>query len=408
MQKLQVQFCGWGQSWPLGYIASDGRQVVFEYSPEARAKGVELSPIRMPLSVDSYRDFPREQLQLPGLLADALPDGWGLLLMDRFFKKHFQKRAHEISALDRLAFIGSRALGALSFSPATDIALTPQDVKLVDLAKEIQLVVADKDTAALKQLILLGGSPHGARPKVLVQYDATSGIISTLEDGPGTPWLVKFPGQDEHKEVCAIEHAYSETARDCGLDVPATRHFVLGPKTAAFGIERFDRADAMKVPVHTLAGALNLNFRLPNTGYETLLRTTRALTLSEPEVLKAYERCVFNVVFNNRDDHTKNFSFRMDESLTWALAPCYDLTYCHGPAGHHQMDVDGESLHPAKVHLLKLAERNGIALERARSAIERIVSIALTFDRVLADYPMRKATRAAIASTVAANCARMV
>lgn len=408
MQKLQVQFCGWGQSWPLGYVASDGAQVVFEYSPEARTKGVEFSRIRMPLSAHSYKDFPKEQLQLPGLLADALPDGWGLLLMDRFVKKHFQKRAHDISALDRLAFIGSRALGALSFAPAIDIELTPQDLKLVDLAKEIQLVVADKDTTALKQLILLGGSPHGARPKVLVQYEAGSETISTLAAAPGTPWLVKFPGQGEHKEVCAIEYAYSEAARRCGLQVPATRHFDMGPKIAAFGIERFDRVAGMRVPVHSLAGALNLDFRIPNTAYETLLRATRALTLSEPEVVKAYERCVFNVVFNNRDDHTKNVSFRMDESLTWALAPCYDLTYSPGPGGHHQMDIDGESLHPAKVHLLKLAERNGIELSRAQSAIERMVSIALTFDNVLDDYPIRKATRSDIAGALARNCARMV
>lgn len=408
MQKLTVQFCGWGQSWPLGYVASDSDEVLFEYSPEARAKGVEFSRIRMPLSGQAYKDFPRAQHQLPGLLADALPDGWGLLLMDRFFKKHFQKRVHEISALDRLAFIGSRALGALSFSPATDIALTSHDVRLLDLAKEIELVIADKDTEALKQLILLGGSPHGARPKVLVQYDATSEIISTLDTGAGAPWLIKFPGQDEHKEVCAIEHAYSETARRCGLNVPATRYFALGPKTAAFGIERFDRAHGMRVPIHTLAGALNIDFRLPNASYETLLRTTRALTLSETEVFKAYERCVFNVVFNNRDDHTKNFSFRMDESLTWMLAPCYDLSYCPGPAGHHQMDVDGESLHPAKVHLLGLAQRNGIDLARARRSIETMVSMALTFDGILKDYPIRKATRADIASAVAKNCARMV
>ena len=408
MQKLQVQFCGWGQSWPLGMLASDGRQLVFEYSTEALAKGVEFSRIRMPLSAASYKDFPREQLQLPGLIADALPDGWGLLLMDRFFKKNFEKRAHEISALDRLAFIGDRALGALSFTPATDIALMPQDLKLVDLAKEIEHVVAGKDTSALKQLILLGGSPHGARPKVLVQYEEKSKNISTLESGAGTPWLVKFPGQDEHKEVCAIELAYSDAARACGLAVPATRHFVLGPKMAAFGIERFDRAGGLRVPVHTLAGALNVDFRIPNTAYETLLRTTRALTLSEAEVFKAYERCVFNVVFNNRDDHTKNFSFRMDESLTWALAPCYDLTYCPGPAGYHQMDIAGESLHPAKAHLLKLAQRNSIDPARAGTAIERMVSVARKFDGALRDYPIRKATRAEIASAVAKNCARMV
>lgn len=407
MQKVQIQFCGWGQSWSLGELASDGSQVLFEYSPEARVKGVEFSRIRLPLTADTYRNFPREQFQLPGLIADALPDGWGLLLMDRFFRKNFNKRPHEISALDRLAFIGNRAMGALSFAPATDVALTPQDMKLVELAKEIQLVVADKDTVALKQLILVGGSPHGARPKALVQYDAQSGSISTLANAAGVPWLVKFPGVKEHKEVCAIEHLYSEMARLCTLDVPSTRYFDLGPKMAAFGIERFDRSDGMRVPIHTLAGALNIDFRIPNASYQTLLRTAHALTLSEVEVRKAYERCVFNVVFNNRDDHTKNFSFRMDDSLVWALSPCYDLTYCPGPGGQHQMDVEGEGLHPAKKHLLQLAISNGIDLSSAQGVMEKIVSVALQFKNVAKDYPIRGTTRAEIVGAINENCARM-
>lgn len=407
MQKIQVQFCGWGQSWRLGEVASDGSQVLFEYSEEARAKGVEFSRIRMPLTADAYRDFPREQFQLPGLIADALPDGWGLLLMDRFFRKNFNKRPHDISALDRLAFIGDRAMGALSFAPATDVALAPPDLKLIELAKEIQQVVADKDTAALKQLILVGGSPHGARPKALVQYDAQSGSISTLADAAGTPWLVKFPGDKEHKEVCAIEHLYSEMARQCNLDVPDTRHFDLGPKMAAFGIERFDRFNGMRVPIHTLAGALNIDFRVPNASYQTLLRTTRVLTLSEVEVRKAYQRCVFNVVFNNRDDHTKNFSFRMDDSAAWELSPCYDLTYCPGPGGQHQMDVEGEGLYPAKKHLLQLADSNGIDRAWAQDVIEKIVAVAMRFKSVVKDYSIRTATRTEIVVAINKNCARM-
>ncbi len=203
MQKIQVHFCGWGQRWLLGELASNGATTLFEYSAEARAKGIEFSRIRMPLAAGAYRDFPREQMQLPGLIADALPDGWGLLLMDRFFRKYFDRRPHEVSALDRLAFIGDRAMGALSFAPATDVELPPQDLKLVELAKEIQQVVEDKDTPALRQLVLLGGSPHGARPKALVQYDEASGAISTLDGAAGRPWLVKFPEADEHKEVCA-------------------------------------------------------------------------------------------------------------------------------------------------------------------------------------------------------------
>lgn len=407
MQKIHIQFCGWGQSWPLGTLASDGADVLFEYSPEACAKGVEFSSIRMPLRSEAYRDYPREQLQLPGLIADALPDGWGLLLMDRFFRKNFDKRPHEISALDRLAFIGDRAMGALSFSPATNINPTPEDIKLVELAQQIQQVISDRDTAALKQLVLVGGSPHGARPKALVQYDGQSGSISTLVDAPGTPWLVKFPGAKENKEVCAIEHAYSDMARRCGLDMPATTYFELGRSMAAFGIERFDRFEGMRVPIHTVAGALNTDFRVPSTDYDTLLRTTRALTHSEVEVFKAYERCVFNVIFNNRDDHTKNFSFRMDKSLTWELSPCYDLTYCPGPGGEHQMTVAGEGRNPARKHLLQLARANGIGPASAQGAIDKIASVALQFKGLIRDYPIRPATRTEITRAINENCARM-
>jgi serine/threonine-protein kinase HipA len=179
------------------------------------------------------------------------------------------------------------------------------------------------------------------------------------------------------------------------------------PVINAAGIERFDSVAGMRAPIHTLAGALNIDFQAPTASYQTLLRTTRAMTLNEVEVRKAYERCVFNVVFNNRDDHSKNFSFRMDESLSWALAPCYDLSYCPGPGGQRRMDVEGEGLHPARKHLLQLARSNGIDPHWAQEAIERIVAVALRFGTVASDSPIRKATRAEIAAAIARNCDRM-
>lgn len=80
-------------------------------------------------------------------MADALPDGRGLLLMDRFFNKHFRRKAHQVSPLDRLAFLGDRAMGALTFTPATDSDLEIPDLELLALAREGQAVVADRDTA---------------------------------------------------------------------------------------------------------------------------------------------------------------------------------------------------------------------------------------------------------------------
>ena len=407
MKKLTVFFCGWGQHWPLATLAESGRHLLFEYSPEALSRGIELSPRHLKLRAAAYGDFPDYQSRLPGLVADALPDGWGLLLMDRFFSKHFRREPHQVSPLDRLTFLGERAMGALAFEPATDTILETPDLELLALAREVQAVVADRDTAALKQLLVLGGSPQGARPKALVQYDAAAGSVSTRNDAPGTPWLVKFPGRHEHREVCAIESCYAPLARECGLDMPRTRYFDLGPRHAAFGIERFDREDGMRVPMHTLAGALHADFRLPGVSYQTLLRATRLFTHSEREVEKAFERCVFNVVFHNRDDHAKNFSFRMDHACRWKLAPCYDLSYCEGPGGEHQMDVEGEGREPGRPHLMRLAASNSLDAAWAATAIDRVAAVAGQFGTICKDYPIRPATRQRMVRAVEANRRRV-
>lgn len=93
---------------------------------------------------------------------------------------------------------------------------------------------------------------------------------------------------------------------------------------------------------------------------------------------KAFERCVFNVVFNNRDDHTKNFAYVMNESMQWELAPCYDLTYNVGVGGEHQMTIRGEGRNPGLKHLLELATAVDLSEAWARQTIERITTVAGT------------------------------
>jgi serine/threonine-protein kinase HipA len=133
--------------------------------------------------------------------------------------------------------------------------------------------------------------------------------------------LVKFHAAAEHKEVCALEDLYAQLARACGLEIPATRSFDFDARLGAFGIERFDIADGMHVPVHTLAGALHADFRTPSLDYISFLRATRLITRDEREVRKAYECAAFNVAFHNRDDHAKNFSYGLASTAPVALPP---------------------------------------------------------------------------------------
>jgi serine/threonine-protein kinase HipA len=279
---------------------------------------------------------------------------------------------------------------------------------LLKLAREAHQEVIGHDSEALKELMLIGGSPHGARPKALVQYDQSTRMINTLDSGKGEPWLIKFQALNEHKEVCAIEDLYAMMARACQLEIPRTQYFNLDSQFAGFGVQRFDRMNELRIPVHTLAGFLNADFRVPSVDYETLLRATRLLTQSEREVQKAFERCVFNVIFNNRDDHAKNFAFRMNAQFTWELAPCYDLTFNHGPGGEHQMDVVGEGREPGKRHLLELASKNGLRIIWAKQVIERIAQVAGNFSVNAKNHAIRKNTQQSIARTIEINRTRML
>ncbi|VYU80466.1 Uncharacterised protein [Metakosakonia massiliensis] len=89
VNKVEVYYEGWGEKLLWGTLAQTtaltGRPLImFEYGPVALDKGIELSVLTLPLAGPKLRrDFPPHQLGLPGPVYDSLPDGWGMLLMDR-------------------------------------------------------------------------------------------------------------------------------------------------------------------------------------------------------------------------------------------------------------------------------------------------------------------------------------
>lgn len=400
IKKLTVLYEGWGERWPLGTLADNGRALVFEYSPEALYRGLELSPFHLKLSNRSFSGFPLHLQRLPGFIADSLPDGWGMLVMDRLFRKQGLNPV-TLSPLDRLAFLSGNSMGALTFEPAAGLSLAAEDLSLLSLAHEAQVILEDQDSSALRALAALGGSPHGARPKVLVHYDRIRQTMSTLPGANSQPWLVKFKSRAEHKEVVSIEGMYAQLARQCGFDMPDTAVFDLDDQLGAFGAARFDVDRGLRVPVLTLAGLLHVDFRAPgSTDYVSFLRATRLLTQDEREVRKAFERAVFNVVFHNRDDHPKNFSYRLGANHRWQLSPCYDLTFSEGPGGEHYLDVCGYGKNIQRTHLLDLANKGGIDQKWAAGAVDRIVDVANHLLRTSVPPGVRKSSFDSIQETV--------
>jgi serine/threonine-protein kinase HipA len=407
MKKLQVIYDGWGERWPLGTLADTGHSILFEYSSQAIERGLQLSPMHQPLpragaGAVSFKGE-AHSYGLPGFIADALPDGWGMLLMDRALRK-LGRNPREVSVLERLAIVGERAMGALSFEPSDEDILPAEKLQFKELAKEVIALQADEKSGAgkadaqLRHLMQLGGSPQGARPKVLVDFNGRTGQLSSGMPlaGSATPWLMKFPAESEHREVCAIEELYARVARHGGMDMPRSRFFDLGTKYSAFGVERFDRVvkdkQVLRVPIMSMSAYLQADHRLPSLDYETILLATLRITGDQREVVKAFERCIFNVIMHNRDDHSRNFAFRMNEQGLWKLSPAFDLTYSFGPGGEHSTSVAGHGKHITRAHLMQVAKAGGISLQVTIRCIDDWLSSSQSMLKLLKELSIRRTT----------------
>ena len=182
---------------------------------------------------------------------------------------------------------------------------------------------------------------------------------------------------------------YAACLRKCGIDTSDTQYFSLPDGLAAFASKRFDRQEGLRIPMQSLAAFTGADYRSPGVlDYVNFLRATQMCTNDVREMAVAFERAVFNVAFNNRDDHPKNFAYLMSQNGKWRLAPAYDVTFCEGPGGYHQMDVLGEALSISRAQMLRLAEEAEVPQDVAGRVIDGICNVASQFAAIAEDlYP---------------------
>lgn len=342
----------------VGAVSDDGRTIAFQYAPEYRASGgVSISPVLMPLSPSVFV-FPElrgvEAFHgLPGVLADALPDRFGTRLMNAYFRQT-GKDPGELSAVQRLLYIGRRAMGALTFSPPEggDAEGAREPLTLALLREQARAAIEGRTTVVLREIQAAASSAGGARAKALVAWNRETGTLA-FGDKPLEPgfdhWLLKFDGvgTDGGPQVwCRLEYAYARMAQAAGITTPEVALIEDGD-LRHFASKRFDRDGNRRHHMTSLAGLEHLDFNVPAiAGYEVAFDVCNALDLGAPDRDELYRRMVFNVVARNQDDHPKNLAFLMDVgSGTWSLSPGYDLTYARG-AGYtrtHQMTVNGKA-----------------------------------------------------------------
>ena len=388
MKRLEVRFTlNPKESFPVGTLAEKGGRIFFEYDPECLSRGRSLSPFRLPFEPSLFEHKDLSFGPLPGLFDDSLPDGWGLLLMDR----HFQKlRIDSRSPLDRLAWLGSRTMGALTYHPPSEKLSRPLrrstgpsvGLDLSRLATHAQALLTGKARDVLPQLLQAGGSPAGVGPKVVVGIRGDE-IISGAQDLPDgfDPWIIKFCAKADLPDAGPVEQAYSLMARAAGVTLPETRLF----ETKAgsfFGIRRFDRHGNLRHHVHTFGNLIHSNFRIPSCDYADLLRVTTLLTKNQNDVQQAFRRMVFNGLAHNRDDHVKNFAFLLDfETGDWSLSPAYDVTYSLGPGNEHQMTIAGEGKNPQAKHFFEVGKKEGLSQTIMKNVIDEVRSAVASWKK---------------------------
>ncbi|MBL4817859.1 MAG: type II toxin-antitoxin system HipA family toxin, partial [Deltaproteobacteria bacterium] len=341
-----------------GTLAVRERVIYFEYATSFLNTKLELSPFKLPLRSGVFRCADRVFDGIWGVFNDSLPDGWGRLLLDRKLMS-LGKSPKDLTPLDRLSYVGTRGMGALSYEPDISDQKSLLQTDLDQIAGECYRFQNDGEETFIDELLTLNGSSAGARPKILIRLDS------------GEDWLIKFRSSSDLKDAGSIEYAYHLMAIEAGLQVPKARLFESKTCSGYFGVKRFDHINDQVIHMHTASGLLHADYRIPSLDYETLMKATAWLTKDVRECEKLFRIAVFNVMAYNRDDHTKNFSFLMDANGSWSLAPAYDLTFSAGPMGEHCATVMGEGKKPTQAHLLRLAKVAQITDTKASEIIEQ-------------------------------------
>ena len=384
----------WGKE--VGRLSMDFRRGMpyFEYNREWVENGLDVSPlnasIKRPQNLRPIFGASEKIYQkLPPFIADSLPDSWGNELFEQW-RQQQKIRVGDITPLDKLAFIGKRAMGALEFEPETYRFSSVENLNLNSLIALAKRVYTERENAHvmpeesldMQSLLAVGTSAGGRQPKAIVAInretrEIRSGQIEGLKNFDYC--LLKFGTKE--RSTAELEMVYYEMATRAGISMmPCWLMAVEGEKH--FVTKRFDRDHGRKLHMQTLAALY------PEAdSYESLLWVCRKMRLSERDSEEIFRRLVFNVLANNTDDHNKNFSFLMDESGRWSLAPAYDMTYIFSVGGylpetHHCLLVKGKYTDITLHDVLELAADNGI--RKADTIIADVVEALRSF-RTLAE-----------------------
>lgn len=422
----------WGRE--VGAVAWDERTgaASFEYSPAFKALGWELAPLKMPLTreqkIYAFPELRKERDSaydtfkgLPGLLADMLPDRYGGELINLWLAQQGRPE-NSMNPVEMLCFIGQRGMGALEFEPSVQRqnvnTFSIEVDSLVEVAgkmlsqKEAFVTNLDSDEEkAVREILKIGTSAGGARPKAVIAYNEKTGEIrsgQTRVPAGFEHWLLKLDGVSDVQLGAThgygrVEYAYYLMATDCGIGMMPCR-LLEEHGRAHFMTRRFDREGSdTKHHTQTFCAMKHFDYnRISSYSYEQLYQTMRELKLTYAEAEQMFRRMVFNVVARNCDDHTKNFTFILRQGGRWELAPAYDVCHAYRPSSEwvsrHALSINGKRDNITREDLMIIGK--SIRNKKSKEIIDEISETVGNWNQYAAAAGVDKEKREAIGKTL--------
>ena len=419
----------------LGYAPNQTQFATFEYDKTFAQTSIQISPLVMkhPPLLHTFETISQRSFHgLAGIFADSLPDKFGNQLIDQFMADK-NILPNEVTALDRLLYVGNRGMGALEYHPLVDEKETVGIALDVHTLSELSnLLLTQKEIFSQKlhsarnrqdalNIIRVGSSAGGARSKALVAIDE-NGILydGTIDQGVQCRYyLLKFDSaanQDKDtkdpKGMTKVEYIYSIIARACGRELPETS-FIEKNGDIHFLIQRSDREIVVqndkkivrKKHYASWAGLSHADREVTGAySYEQLILSARALGVGEHQIKELFRRAIFNLVGRNQDDHTKNFGFLMDRTGKWSLAPAFDMTYAYDPSGKwtrvHQIRFNGKQDDFTMNDVIVFGKKCNLSEKEVKEVVAKTIDAFATFETLAHEYAVADALKKTVSSNL--------
>lgn len=406
MEIRTVKVKMWGTT--IGYLhRQDNGLIGFQYDDNFIPSGIEVAPVKMPLSdlTYSFPTLPEVTFSgLPGMLADSLPDKFGNIVLKRYLES--QGRTEDsLTVLERLCYTGQRGMGALEYEPSTNIVDINEEVNIDALTKLASDILTERENLNIKyddnmiaQLMQGSSSVGGARAKTLIALNPKTNEVRSgqINAGKGFEyWLLKFDDiennkdkdkESDGKEYTKIEYAYYLMAKASGIKMSECRLYKENGR-AHFMTKRFDRKGVKgeKLHMQSLCAIAHMDFNSPRLySYEDAFQIMRQLKLPHSDFVQLFKRMVFNEYAKNYDDHTKNITFLMDKKGVWRLSPAYDMTFSYRKSStwvnSHQMLINGKADEITRDDFMKVAEKAGMKKAEAEKCINQVKDVVSKWD----------------------------